>query len=1296
MKAPVQSLRFSNPKGFALVVTLTLMVLLTLLALGLLSLSSVSLRTMTRNDAEATARANALLALQLAIGDLQANLGPDQRISATSDVLGDAATVKQQKITGVWKSNKLGTGSTAADFAKAEKTKQFVKWLVSGSDQTLLATEDYANSLPGAGKDVVELVSSANLETGAPVISARKVALSDPANPANATGSYAYAVIDEGVKARINMGNRSPGSGFLDKIVKLGSGERPSLAGVPGIVEIPAEEVELTTEGGRARVAKMVSMQTSELSYKTGRGEFVRKSHDFTTHAAGVLANVADGGLKRDINLLAESLKDGTLPAQFASKGIYEAQLGASVSPDPRWSRALGWAGIFNTPAITEKTVTTAKNGVKEGGIAMATATATAPPGWKAGQGVIASNSSSGSASLSNIEPPGVVLMPSVAKIQLGFAITARDMYEYPPPKPNQPPVVPPDVFTSRDKDGNENGTPKLIHGPQGNWFRRDLNDKNPQGKPKLFNSPVDFMLHLIYTPIVTLHNPYNVPLDFTNLRVELVNVPFAIQVFRKRQTDGSFIAQTNHPVPFSIMGDAGQGTNKRFGLLITDTLLPGEVKTYTPNINPDKTWFAETTASGKKNKFDFVDYVDHSEEDGRIDLAGRKVDTSRANAIPGWNGQGVGYSIEGLCVHGKSLTSGSREPAFGTDAVLGTKLIQRGTNIPLMLDDELYTEVSPMPDLKLPEKKFSVEMTLDWAPGKRERSSAYVFEFSGYSDLERAMITSNPQAKSGNIRSPRGSDTWFVSQIHDHSSVALKNMSGVKPIGLFSAYAKTATSGQITSSTEGEDGLYPAKPFAFQNQSAIAINQNLATATPAHYSHELAISRFPEIGSGGIQLDTGRAKFLSGHSANNGRHFGTLLEVPLAPLQSLVTLNSANLAGGTALPHFFAPVGNSYVHPMMTGTTPVEAGREGYTYADHSFLLNSALFDAFYCSGLQTHAPTTIGGDGKSVAQLISGFVATADPTKLGGSPLPDSRLRAYLPDGETPAEAESALTSPGGYKAAASHQLVDGAFNVNSTSVAAWKAMLASMPGEGASIFTLPPTVSADTTPAKGTLVKNANTGGARFTRLRMPGGQADREDEDGFWRGPIDIDADQLDSLASEIVAQVKLRGPFLSVAEFVNRQLGSASSQELAFSGAIQAAIDATDINTGVSVAAEAGYEIDKSAASGLNFGTPTALAGESTQGAPGYLMQSDILAVLGNTVTVRSDTFTIRAYGEAVGKDGKITARSYCEAVVQRLPEYVDSLDTADTDVASLTSNANQLFGRRFEIVSFRWLSPSEI
>lgn len=72
--------------------------------------------------------------------------------------------------------------------------------------------------------------------------------------------------------------------------------------------------------------------------------------------------------------------------------------------------------------------------------------------------------------------------------------------------------------------------------------------------------------------------------------------------------------------------------------------------------------------------------------------------------------------------------------------------------------------------------------------------------------------------------------------------------------------------------------------------------------------------------------------------------------------------------------------------------------------------------------------------------------------------------------------------------------------------------------------------------------------------------------------------------------------------------------------------------------------------------------------------------AQIIAALGPMLTIRSDTFRIRAYGEALNPADatRIEASAYCEAMVQRTPETLPG------------------FGRRFVIVSFRWLGPDDI
>ena len=297
----------------------------------------------------------------------------------------------------------------------------------------------------------------------------------------------------------------------------------------------------------------------------------------------------------------------------------------------------------------------------------------------------------------------------------------------------------------------------------------------------------------------------------------------------------------------------------------------------------------------------------------------------------------------------------------------------------------------------------------------------------------------------------------------------------------------------------------------------------------------------------------------------------------------------------------------------------------------------------------------------------------------------------------GNKPASAfATEVAQPDAHARVAAWQMMMGAFNVNSTSVPAWKAMLASIHDSNALVNEL--NLIGGTSSLRS--LPTTDTGKeTRISRFRLP---ASKSADDGapnlknaYWLGPREYSDAQLQTLAENIVKQVRLRGPFLSMAEFVNRRLGPASDQ-MSQRGALQQAIDDSNLNLTLADDASAGFEITADKVASYKYANPAAGTGRSNQGAPGYLTQADLLSVLGNAATARSDTFTIRGYGEARDASGKMLANATCEAVVQRVPDWIDPVDAAETAQATLSSKANQTFGRRFLVTSFRWLNPSEI
>lgn len=406
------------------------------------------------------------------------------------------------------------------------------------------------------------------------------------------------------------------------------------------------------------------------------------------------------------------------------------------------------------------------------------------------------------------------------------------------------------------------------------------------------------------------------------------------------------------------------------------------------------------------------------------------------------------------------------------------------------------------------------------------------------------------------------------------------------------------------------------------------------------------------------------------------------LYDVPRSPLISIGQFQHAQLSRYNFEPGFI--VGNSYANlriPLDNIVSPDFAGNSGLNIVDTSYEVNSKLWDRYFFSSLGLDYTNASG----------SSFDKAFDLEKLasGEKPLPNPRMQFYPLPGDTSidkilSDTNNAARAP---EAIASRILVKGAFNVNSTSKTAWKALLSTM---GASQL---PVVSAIGSGGWTKLSWN-DPKGIRFNRFghvlsETPYEKGSSGGDPEFWRGWRKLSEAELDALATEIVKEVKERGPFRSLAEFVNRNPYSATVEHR-LKGGLQAAIDRT-VND--ALPKDVGYPATKPVGNYFS----NAISGENqAAGNASYLLQGDVLQSLAPVIQVRSDYFRIRTSGEALDASGKVIARATCEAFVQRTPEYVDPQDPAHFNYEDLKSKANQQFGRRYQIVSFRWLSDSEI
>lgn len=400
------------------------------------------------------------------------------------------------------------------------------------------------------------------------------------------------------------------------------------------------------------------------------------------------------------------------------------------------------------------------------------------------------------------------------------------------------------------------------------------------------------------------------------------------------------------------------------------------------------------------------------------------------------------------------------------------------------------------------------------------------------------------------------------------------------------------------------------------------------------------------------------------------------LFDIPREDLVSLGQLQHASAGRFSYEPSYIA--GNSYANPRIPLNQWRASVRDTYSTGlrfqisgqfnlyDASYLVNQRMWDGYTFTTIpQVRDNFTPGEPQIDYNRIFSGELHLPNPRFLPYTPKGSAFTAEVLRD-------EGSDANSGAFHHNAGHLLVDGAFNVNSTSPNAWAAFLSGTRGL--------PVQQVD---ANGVVTgfRSPGDGHVRFPRIQAPLGDGMLRDhpDENYWTGFRELTPLEVNELANAIVEQVKRRGPFLSMGEFVNRMLRDGPEGE---SGALQAALDNT-VNRNI-------HESFEFPAGGA--------PGDSTQGAgfPGQLLQGDILQALGPLMSVRSDTFTIRAYGET-GPRGDPHARAWCEMVVQRIPDPLQNDGNLSGDaLLRELANPSSPFGRQFRVLSFRWLNEDEI
>jgi len=1304
----------SSDSGFALIASLSIMAVLVMIAVALYSMSSVATRSAAIASARVEAQANAKVALMMAIGELQKQMGPDQRISANAGILDTAPDttvidgVANPHWLGIWDSWVAGDpadapvnsnypsstvshhqtiGNQPDDSMHPEydsKDDYFRRWLVSLIDPANQQNPEIAKfpligeAIPQKSATAVQLVGKGSLsptDPGAAIeatefVSAQLIEIDGDNNAPR--GRYAWWVGDESQKAMI-MDNSYQASSAQSLAEKLFRQQAPASLGNAAISG-------LENVADQAALSFIPSRDTLPLVNGTTR-QVTEQFHHVTTHSFGVLADVREGGLKRDLSTILEREID---PEDvYNLTGVEDFERASSLKPDGAdfmlynfddlLNSSVGNTGEAAVPiqdlAAYYQLYDRYRPGSK-GGIQYSSSESS-PPNNELTNGIMVSNPDYGRTQ-SDLDKylrqyTSLYRRPVPVKIEMILSYSAEQILPVP---------------TGPDDDTHN--------------------------------------LRLGISPAITFWNPNNVPIvmnlgvaDEDSLMMREIPIPLKL----------SFMKSKNYAGPFTENDDwerqMGQVTSTQQGELYSffvsgnypAVFEPGESKvfalryaSYTDSQTASNDVDFKLRGQGARYNEEFVDELE---------------------LVPGWNpDKFIRARVDGSARGGDPIIL-----TFKADDYISVT-IEPGQNSGVRVEKYSFGNVflqKSRHGRKAPGVKYhfhSFDITGRINNGNDSTFTDGVvyrgFPLSG----SGSIVDTTP--RSINIPAKNGQD---IIDALGNPFTSLDDLA----LPFFYYGIKAATETHESNSSEHPEGAgrrFVTRPFTHSTAIAPAFIDLTDPTSLYNYPWNWFFMSLDNMSNAPIAISGGNSGYYGGgYTADMGVTHIVQQQLPLTPPISIATLSHAHLGGfslgteparqstgenfsrttalghGGLAPHTLQAIGNSYAHPNIppenawtTWTRQFEgSNRVDEPFADHSYLANKALWDEFFFSSISPKPGASEAfSEDKTAEEVANAFFFVQEalpnprivPNFVG---ITQTRLDNLFDDYD--------LFKDGFADKIATHLMVEGPFNINSTSVTAWKALFSSLKGQSISYL------DAKSALVVGTNLDFDNTEGVPIPGGPLPNGKgyqgsSSEPSDPEQWTGFRELTETEIEELANAMVAQVKLRGPFLSLSEFVNRRL-DANSTEFALKGALQAAIDDPDVSI------NAGFRdpIRQFTSEEISFmesdpdlAFEEAMEGPIAYGSSAYVDQADLLKNFPAQLTPRGDTFVIRAYGDSLDGQGQnVQARAWCEAVVQRVPDYVDpSSDEAYEKQSELSSEANQNFGRQFRVVSFRWLSPSEI